>query len=52
MLIISIILFILVIAVAVIMQTKPEHSDTANKIMVILVVLALINFVLTIMGVI
>lgn len=52
MLIISITLLILVIAAAVIRETKPEYSDIAKKIMVVLVILALINFVLTMMGVI
>lgn len=51
MLMISITLLILVIIVAVIRETKPEHSDIAKKIMAILVILALINFVLTVMGV-
>jgi hypothetical protein len=51
MLIISITLLILVIIVAVIRETKPEHSETAKKIMVTLVILALINFVLTMMGI-
>ena len=52
MLIISITLLILVIVVAAIRETKPEHSDTAKKIMAVLVILALINFVLTMMGII
>lgn len=51
MLIISITLLILVVIAAIIRETKPEHSDLAKKIMVILVILALINFVLTMMGV-
>lgn len=51
MLIISITLLILVVAAAIIRETKPEHSDTAKKIMIVLVILALINFVLTMMGV-
>jgi hypothetical protein len=33
------------------MESKPEHAGTARKIMVILVILALINFVLTMMGI-
>lgn len=52
MLIISVILLILVIVAAVIRESKPEHAGTANKILVILVVLALINFALTMMGII
>lgn len=52
MLLISITLLILVIVVAVIRETKPEHSDVAKKIMVVLVILALINFVLTMTGII
>ena len=52
MLIISITLLILVIIFAAIRETKPEHAYIARKIMIILVMLALINFVLTMMGVI
>ena len=52
MLIISITLLVLVVVAAAIRETKPEHADTAKKIMVILVILALINFVLTVMGII
>ena len=52
MLIISITLFILVIIFAIIRETKPEHYDIANKIMIVLLILAIINFVLTMMGVI
>jgi hypothetical protein len=51
MLIISITLLILVVIAAAIRETKPEHANIAKKIMVILVILALINFVLTMMGV-
>jgi hypothetical protein len=51
MLIISITLLILVIIAAAMRETKPEHADTAKKIMVVLVILALINFVLTMMGI-
>lgn len=51
MLIISITLLILVFISAVIMERGSEHAGIAKKIMVVLVILALINFVLTIMGV-
>jgi hypothetical protein len=51
MLIISITLLVLVIVAAAMREMKPEYSDTAKKIMVVLVILALINFVLTMMGV-
>lgn len=52
MLLISITLLILVVIAAIIMESKPEHAGTARKIMIILVILALINFVLTMMGII
>jgi hypothetical protein len=51
MLVISITLLILVVIAAIIMESKPEHADIAKKIMIILVILALINFILTIMGI-
>ena len=51
MLVISLILFILVIVAAFLKEMKPQHADIATKIMAILVVLALINFVVTVMGV-
>ena len=51
MLIISITLLILIIIAAAIRESKPEHADNAKKIMIILVILALINFILTMMGI-
>ncbi len=51
MLAISIALLVMVIAAAALREAKPEHSETAKKIMVVLVILALINFILTMMGV-
>ena len=50
MLIISITLLVLVIVAAVVRESKPEHADTAKKIMIVLVVLALINFIFCLMG--
>ena len=51
MLIVSIILFLLVIIIAIIMNKKPEYISIGKKALIILVILAIINFVLSIMGV-
>ena len=50
MLIISITWLVLVIVAAVLRESKPEHAETAKKIMIVLVVLALINFIFSLMG--
>ena len=51
MLIVSIILFLLVIIIAIIMNKKPEYTSIGKKAQIILVIIAIINFVLSVMGV-